>query len=368
MSAWRLYSRAGPGRFHVTLAHGSAEQTPTQAFASNVYIRRYGKSFIDQIRWMQAGRSWLRANAGQFDVMHALTGFQGSAAMAVEAARLGLPSVVKLAAHRDDLADKPGWRGRLGIYSRRRAALRRVNAIICISDAIFQECRGYGFPESMLARIPNGVDTIQFRPPVDDADRRASRVALGWRDLPTLLWAGAIIDRKRPDLLIEASAVLHRRGVEHQVVFVGPDKRPEYSKQMKARAADLGIEPLIHFHGFTTDMATCYRAADVFCLPSSSEGLANAVLEAMATGLPPVVTPISGMTDLVTDGQTGRLVRPEPADIADACGPLLSDAALRARVGQAALQVVLSRYAAEVVLDQHESLFRRIMNGLPASG
>ncbi len=367
MSAYRLYSRARPGRFHITLAHGSAEQQHYDAFAGEELVRPYGRTPLGQLRFIHAGKNWIKHNYRRFDVMHGLTGFAHTASIAVQAARLGLPSVVKLAGHLADLNDKPGWRSKLGFHRRRRQSLRSIAGIICISQAIYDECLGYGFPESMLARIPNGVDTNQFRPAASEGERRAARAVLGWKEMPTVLWTGGITERKQPHLLVEAAGLLKQSGAEFQIAFVGPDHRPEYTRQMQARSRELGVEHHLHWHGFTTDMATCYRAADIFCLPSRGEGLANALLEAMATAVVPVVTNVSGMPDLVQDHQTGRLVEPDPDELASALLPLLRDDTLRHAIGRRAKELIDQRFSASYVLDAHESLFRRIIQGQSAA-
>jgi glycosyltransferase involved in cell wall biosynthesis len=122
------------------------------------------------------------------------------------------------------------------------------------------------------------------------------------------------------------------------------------------------------WYGFTEQMTELYQAADVFALPSQNEGMPNAVLEAMASGLPVVATAISGIVDLVEDEATGRLVEPDAAPLTEALQTYLDRAALRDAHGQAARQKIESHYSTRVVLDQHEQLFRRIIAGCEPRG
>ena len=365
-SAWRLYSKATPGRFRITLAHGFARQEDYPAFAEHHLVAPYNTRLPTQLAFARAARRWAAAHWREFDVMHALQGFEPTMAAAYEAQRRGLPAVIKLAAHNSDFADKRNWRSWLGVQRRRRRRAMTLAGLIAISREIERELLGYGFPPAKIARIPNGVDTDQFHP-ADPARRRERRAARGWPDRPTLAFVGTLVPRKRPHLLIEALADLTRRGVEAQLVLVGPETDPVYVADMKRRTAELGLTDRVTWAGFTTDMAGVYQAADAFALPSSNEGMANAELEASASGIPTVATPTSGMADLIDEGVTGRIVPPDAPAIAEALAGILGDPATAARMGAAARARILAQYSAAAVLDKHERLFRRLMAGGPAA-
>ncbi|MEX0776991.1 MAG: glycosyltransferase family 4 protein [Phycisphaeraceae bacterium] len=367
MTAYRLYAAAGPDRFRLVLAHGHPSQEQYPLFAQQHLIAKSSMGALDQLRFVMVARRWVARHAGEFDVFHGLQGFAMTVEPALVAEKRDLPAVIKLAAHRSDLADKPGWRSRLGFSRRRRQKVQRLSAIIAISRAIVDELREYGIPESKIAWIPNGVDIEQFRPVADAAERRALREQLGWRDLPTLLFAGGINRRKSPHLLVEAIGLLKQRGLECQLVLAGPENDPPYTAQINDIRRNMGIDALVHWQGFTTDMAPLYRAADVFALPSLNEGMPNALMEAMASGLPSIATPISGTTDLIDDDVHGRLVPRDAALIADALAAYVSDPQVAARHGQASRQKVVDRFSTAAVLDAHERLFRRIMAGGPAA-
>jgi glycosyltransferase involved in cell wall biosynthesis len=366
MTAYRLYRHATPNLCSVTLVHGNPSHGQyADAWTQQVYLTHVVQS-VDapwrQARFVRLGRRWIAHNARNYDVFHGLQGFDLTLQPALEAQKLGLPAVVKIAAHRSDLADKSGWRRWLGQARRRRRTIGRLSAVIAISTAIRDELLECGVPEAKIAMIPNGVDTDQFRPVADESERRRTRAELGWPDRPTILFVGSIIPRKRPHLLVEALAELRRRGVEAQVVLAGPAHEPDYTAQIRQVASDGGLEPLVLWHGFTADPAPLYRAADLFALPSANEGLPNALLEAMASGLPCLATDISGSRDLVTDGVTGRIIAPDPSPLADAIAQYLVYSRDAAAHGQAARQLAHDRYSTAAILDQHEALFRRIMH------
>jgi glycosyltransferase involved in cell wall biosynthesis len=361
MTAFRLYSggRATHPDFRISLAHGRLNHERYDLFESQHLISPVGMGKWSQIQFIRRARSWLTENARNYDVLHGLQGFDVTVRPAFEAKRLGLPAVVKLANHNMDFAERPGWRGRFGVASRRRKLALELDAIIAISQDIREELLGYGFPESKIAVIPNGVDTHQFHPCADATERSRLRAELGWPDRPTLLFVGRVMERKGPHLLIEALKHI----ADLQVVLLGPPDNDAYTERLNRTARDLGVEDRVIRMAFTSKPGPAYRAADVFALPSSREGMPNALLEAMATGLPSVVTDISGSRDLVTDGATGRVVKREVDDIARVLNELLSAPAHANRLGEGALSLIRARYSTDAVLGQHLALFHRIRRG-----
>ncbi len=360
MTAYRLYDSASPGRFRVTLVHGSPRQDRYPVFYDQVFLRHVHRGSWAQVRFLSAARAWLAAHAREFDVFHGLQAYDLTVRPATHAEKVGVPAVVKIASHRMDLADKQGLRRRLGLARRRRDMICRLSAVIAISKDIMQECLDYGVPESKVVFIPNGVDTRAFHP-VDSAEERSAiRQRLGWRDLPTVLFAGGINQRKRPLLIVEALGELKRRGLECQLVLAGPEDDAAYAERMRQRARELGVQQLVVWFGFTREVAPLYHASDVFCLPSLREGMPNAVLEAMASEMPVLLTEISGSRDLLEDGTSGLKIEADHASIAEAIGYYLRSFKRIEQHGRAARRKVLQQYSADAVLGAHERLFRTL--------
>lgn len=367
MTAYRMYSRAQPGRFEISLVHGKTQQETYPLFAMQHYLAKSEPKLMSQFIYTRRGRAWMARHAREFDVVHGLQGFHSTVVPCLEAQKHGVPSVVKFAVHGVELAEKSGVRGLLKMATRRRALVAQLSGVIAISHDIVEELLGYGIPEERIARIPNGVDTTAFAPPVDDAARSALRRELGWNDRPTIVFVGAISGRKRSHLLVEAVGLLRREGVDCQLVLAGPEQDTAYSTAMRERAKSLDIVDRVIWAGFSPNVAPIYRAGDLFALPSSSEGLPNAMLEAMASGLPAVGTRISGIVDLIAPGRTGQLVEPDPASIAGALKEFVTDLPGCRAAGSAAREFILQGYSVEAVLDAHERLFRGVMAGRPAA-
>ena len=231
-----------------------------------------------------------------------------------------------------------------------RAALWPAHVVVAVSEGS-RTALGHALPGGRVTLIPNGVEVSRFQP-ADEA-----------HDPPRILYAGVISARKGLLDLITASALLSDRGVRHEVALVGgePPEGPQAESVVRARAgANRGAIRLLESQPFES-MPSIYRSADVFCLPSHWEAMPLSLLEAMATGLPIVATPVGDVPRLVEEGETGFLVPVgQPERLADALQSLLDDVTLRRRMGQAARRRVADRFSVEGTLAQIESLYAEL--------
>jgi len=318
----------------------------------------------DQVLFITKGRRRVRQIARRFDVFHGLAGYSLTIEAAVAAERHGLPAVVKLAGSRGELVDKPGWRKWLALPKRRRQQINELSAVVAISTAIRDELLEYGFPEGRIACIPNGVDVSLFKP-CDASRKQELRSSLGLDDAPVVLFVGNVIPGKGPHLLVDAIKGLKSRNIECQLLLVGPESDVGYMAEIRDRLLQYGLERKLKWLPFVRDIASIYQAADVFVLPSRSEGMPNAMLEAMSSGLPCIGTRISGVVDLITDGVHGRLVERSSQDIANAVYQYICDQAEAMSHGAAARRRVVERFSTQTVVAAYENLFRNILAGLP---
>jgi sugar transferase (PEP-CTERM/EpsH1 system associated) len=199
-----------------------------------------------------------------------------------------------------------------------------------------------GVPARKVRTIRNGVDVGRFCP----GDREGARRALGLPvDAAVIGTVGRLDPVKDHAGLIRALAL--GGGGERGVLVIAGDG--PCRKDLEALARSLGLEGRVRILGDRDDVPRVLQVLDVFVLSSVGEGMSNAILEAMATGLPVVATRVGGNPELVLDGVTGRLVPPRsPAALADAVGTYL-DHPERARAHGAAGR---TRTVAEFGLDQ----------------
>ena len=125
-------------------------------------------------------------------------------------------------------------------------------------------------------------------------------------------------------------------------------------------ARDNGVGDTVEFLGEVSDVPGVLARADVYVQPSFQEGLPNAVLEAMAMGLPIVATRVSGNEDVVADGDNGLLVPPgDPDALAAAVRRLVADPALALRMGRRSREIVESRFSLTAVMNQLRAAYRK---------
>ena len=370
MTAYRLFSSADPGVFRLTQVHGNPDQQQYPLFHQQVFLypgvyKGVTRNPWFRIRFIHRGKRWLREHFRDQDVFYGLSGYQYTFAPALCARRLGLVSVIKLATHRAELADKQGGIRLTGMSRWRRKRLHELSGVVAISSEIRQELLEYGLDDRRIAVIPNGVDTNHFHPINSVAEKKSLRSKLGWTDAPTVLFAGGINQRKRPDLLIEAIAQVRMAGHSCRLVLAGPvfANQADYHHRLKDQAAQLGVESSVEWHGMSDQMADLYRASDIFALPSSNEGMSNAVLEAMASGIPSIVTKVSGMSDLIQDNCTGRHVDPDPAVIADALIQYLESPSMMHQHGLASRARAMELFSSKRIAWAHQQLFHCLLKG-----
>jgi glycosyltransferase involved in cell wall biosynthesis len=209
-----------------------------------------------------------------------------------------------------------------------------------------------------LTMIPNGVDEQAFeRPP--DARARVRR-ELNVPDGAFVVGCAArLTAQKDPAALVRAVGELANRTRQPiYLIWAGDGELAEEAARV-ARAS--GIEQQCRFLGFRHDIRAVMCALDVFALSSRYEGLPYALLEAMALGLPVVATDVVGTRDVVVHDVTGYLVRPgDPSAMAAALEPLLADATLRSRLGEAGRQVVADRFTLAEMSRRLEALYTEL--------
>jgi glycosyltransferase involved in cell wall biosynthesis len=132
--------------------------------------------------------------------------------------------------------------------------------------------------------------------------------------------------------------------------------------ELELLAKQLGISAEVKFWGWVENPAEAYRdQADIFVLPSRTEGVSNALLEAMAYGIPCVATSIGGNTDLIRHNENGLLINPDSeADLVEALLRLVDDATLRQNVGILARQTVQNEYSMDSVAERYIKLYHTL--------
>ena len=214
-------------------------------------------------------------------------------------------------------------------------------------------------PEANVHRIYHGLgeDTSKL------LEQGVERV--GRNGHMRLLGVGRLVRKKGFDVLVDACGVLAERGVPFETHIIGPDG--DHAEEIRARIAELGLSDRVLLPGRMgqTELCDAFRRADVFCMPckvlenNDRDGIPNVLVEAMASGAPVVSTPVSGIPELVTDGDNGLLVTPgDPEALADALLRIENDRLLAEQLGRRAQETIREHFDGRSSAERLVALFR----------
>lgn len=246
-----------------------------------------------------------------FDLVDAQFFYPDGPAAVRIAQALGLPVSIKARG-----ADIHHWGKDPAAARQVLEAGKAADGLLAVAQGLADDMAALGMPRERITIHRTGLNADLFRP----YDRKMCRDQLGLsRDVPVLATVGALIPRKGQGFVIDALVQLP----DAILVLAG---KGEDENALKSQAERLGVADRVRFLGAVPhgELPVLLNAADVFVLPSSSEGLANAWVEALACGTPVVTTPIPGAQELITDPAWGRLVPRDGAEIAAAVSELLA--------------------------------------------
>lgn len=210
-----------------------------------------------------------------------------------------------------------------------------------------------------VVSIPTGVDTIRFTP-VDEQARHHRRTTLGLPvNMPIIGIVATLRSWKGHRYLVEA--MLHPALASAQLVIVGDGPQ---QTALADQISSLGLTDRVRLVGNQADVVPWLQAFDIFALPSyANEGVPQALMQAMACGLPCVTTAVGAIPELAKNEITARVVRPQDTQsLAIALTKLLADAQLRTKLGEAARKLVVETHGRELMLDRMASLFSKARN------
>jgi glycosyltransferase involved in cell wall biosynthesis len=225
-------------------------------------------------------------------------------------------------------------------YLRVEAGLARFGPVVTPSHALKDFLVTHGFPAHLLQVIHSGVEARRMEPRVGNGPLVVGTVTnlVYWKGVDVLLAACA---RVEPRLRLE-------------ILGAGADQ-----EGLEKQAAELGVEA--RFHGFVDNVTSRLDELDLFVLPSRTENLPIAVLEAMANALPVVATRVGGVPELVVDGETGILVEPDdPRELAAAIQELALSPERRQALGRAGARRATEHFDAEQAIGRLVSLYEEI--------
>jgi len=226
-----------------------------------------------------------------------------------------------------------------------------IDGIITNTTSIKAKYESFGwFPENFIHVIYNGVDI-----PDNIAHLDLHKMLNLPPESKTVLSAGRLNYQKGFDQLIDVAIRAKEENLNWHFIIAGEGK---LKNELKNTAKRNGVDDAIHFIGFSSQIPSLLKSADVFVLPSRYEGMPNALLEAMAMGKASVATSVNGVSELVEDGVSGFLVPSNDADqLFSKLNQLLSNESLRGEIEKNALQHVKENFTMEEMTKHLEKLF-----------
>jgi len=283
-----------------------------------------------------------------FDLIEAQFFYPDGPAAARIASALGIPLSIKARG-----GDIHYWGAQGHALRRMREAAEHSAGLLAVSEALRRDMIALGLPGDKIAVHYTGLDRIRFRPMAND-EARARIAALGLpANAPLLVSVGALTPGKGQRLAVHALVELP--GVHLALVGAGPEEN-----NLRKLVARTGLGDRVHFLGQVAHdiLPALLSAADAMVLPSASEGLANAWIEALACGTPLVISDVGGAREVVTRPDAGRLVARDPKAIATAVRELLADPPAPEAVAQSAARFSWEANAA-VLAAYYERLVAR---------
>jgi glycosyltransferase involved in cell wall biosynthesis len=294
----------------------------------------------------------------RYEVLHAHLAFAPAVAAAIMGRLLGKRVIVKFGnsgAFGDIQVSQQSAPGRLKL-----ALLRRlVDVNIALDDVMEAELLGAGFARARVLRMVNGIQGESFARRTPAAGAKAE---LGLAEKIVLLYLGRLAPQKAlPDLLAALAQALPSRPDLHLLLLGQGEERA----MLEAKARELALGGHVSFVGNVNDVQRYIDASDLFVLPSLAEGISNALLEAMAAGMPCIASAVGGTPEVLEQGDCGVLIPPSRPDLLrDAIVRLAGDPAERARLGAAARERIARTYAFSVVGDQYIDLYAHLTSRL----
>ncbi len=240
-------------------------------------------------------------------------------------------------------------------------ALRAADAVVTVCQPFEAELAGSGVPQSMIHVIPNAIEPVPV--PLHDgtAVRDEWNVPAGTR---VILSIGRLSAEKGHRFLLEAAALLRDSGRFPFVMLLvgdGPERR-----RLEEQSGVLGLEQYVRFCGQQSQPLRFHTAADVFVLPSLSEGSPLALLESMQMRTPIVATAVGGIPETVADGVSACLVPAGDAGkLAEALNRVLSDGSLASSLASAAHHAVTTRRNPKAYARRLLELYSSVLASVP---
>jgi len=317
-----------------------------------VPVRRFGRG---PVTFLFVSFIWLVLHKEQYDVIHVHMATSHAVGAAFIARLLGKKVIVKLSGSK--LVGEVAVSRRTFIGRCKLAALGFLKPLlVLVSQGQEEDLPGSGLEKLQKRFIPNGVDIERFQPPTTE-EKENIRKALKWDGLVFLFVGRFSADKLRLDVFrnfVTAWAQVKKEGHAMSFYLVG---KGELEADYRRVIQEMGVESSVQLWPARDNVRELYQAANVFVLPSITEGLSNALLEAVSCGLPILASRVCGIMDIIQESVQGLLFDPLDArDIEQSLRRMVESKALREKMGGAA-RWVGQKYSLDETISKYVKLY-----------
>jgi glycosyltransferase involved in cell wall biosynthesis len=238
-----------------------------------------------------------------------------------------------------------------------KANLNHANRIRCTSSGEVKDVADFGI-KTPTVNVPLGIETIKE---LDNAKEKLHQLYKIEKQTAIILFFSRLHPKKRPDLLLEVMAEIHKNGGDFHLILAG-NGDSEYIESLQKLTEDLGIKSKTTFTGLITENKELYlRGSDLFVLPSFGENFALVVAEAMSVGLPVITTPEVQISSDIVAAKAGLIVEGEKTLWVKAITELLTDKEQRQKLGENAQKLAGEKYIWDQVAKSLISVYNEVI-------
>jgi len=314
-------------------------------------FNRRGLSRLGVYVSMLCALSYLVRHREEYDIIHAHCALDPGFVGVLAGKWLHKKSIIKVmnSGFRNDVMR---FRQEKTIVGSRWMADYLVNCdrVITLNELAYEQLVALGFRADQIELIPNGVEVAEI----------AAKASYDGVDVARVIFVGRLDKAKGLDVLLRAFKALSKEPATRcQLTLLGKGPQEQQLREMVER---LGISDRAHFAGEVSDVPAYLARSDIFCLPSRAEGISNALLEAMASGLPCITTDIAGNNAVIQHERNGILVAPDDeVALAEGIRRLANHSDLRERLGRAARRTVRDHFDITHVAKQYIGLYEKLL-------
>lgn len=345
----------------VTVVTRRIEGAPAEEIMDGVKVLRLavaGSGVPDSLLFMVKSFFYLLRNAAKYDVVHVHLASSAAVAAVLAGRITGGKTVITMGGGIGADEITLSMKTRLGRLKLKFFQWAGPELLLLNSDVYDWLKSDPAFSRLKLRRFKNGVDTGRYSP-LSYQEKIRAKAALDLDNSTIFLFVGRLAPEKRIKEFVEVWAEFLAEGPagpKMRLVIVG--KGPE-RESIEGAVRDLGVGGTVTLAGAKDDLRPYYGAADVFVLPSITEGLSNSMLEAMSSGAAIMAGNVGGAKEAVEEGLNGFLFDPESSQAIKAClKKFMSDRTMPLKMGERSREIAVKKYSMARVLDELMEVYK----------